>query len=263
VFEDPIDAELVVYVMRRAEGVPLGDWVLGNADREGVQTIYEDCLAFLAAFGVWGSARVSTKTLGRNRQRGMIGQISKSVNRLRVPRQAQECLAAGFGRVLGSRITAVTKKDAHCANWLVADQDLVMIDLEARTRLPVLYEVVQLVEDYPIFPADKDGWNRRLTLARMYLSELERQGLPGDLAGFEIAELYGWFVLAQAPAALNRLRKAGRETVSSSGQARALDRQAHLTALLRHLSSTGVVSDAQAYVAGALADAAEASPRRP
>jgi hypothetical protein len=102
-----------------------------------------------------------------------------------------------------------------------------------------------------------------LTLARMYLSELERQGLPGDLAGFEIAELYGWFVLAQAPAALNRLRKAGRETVSSSGQARALDRQAHLTALLRHLSSTGVVSDAQAYVAGALADAAEASPRRP
>ena len=50
-----------------------------------------------------------------------------------------------------------------------------MIDLEASSSVPVLLELVLLIDDTPLLDLSDDGFRERLDIAPMYLNEFSRR----------------------------------------------------------------------------------------
>lgn len=99
----------------------------------------------------------------------------------------------------------VRKRDAHAANWLLDPAGrIVAVDFESTDFIPLGYDVVQLIEDYGLLEASRDGWQKRLALMGRYLD-----GLGQTLSQPQILSAYCWFAVTRA-LRLGTEREAGK-----------------------------------------------------
>lgn len=90
-----------------------------------------------------------------------------------------------------------------------------MIDMEAASRHPLLFELAPLVDDYPFAALDAQGWDQRMDICGAYLSSLEDFGLEHHLESIDHRPLYEPFMLHRAVVGLKRLRHPRAESSSA------------------------------------------------
>jgi hypothetical protein len=132
----------------------------------------------------------------------------------------------------------VPGRDAHAENWLVTPGGaIVALDLEDHPRAPVLYEVVQLLEDHPLLPVDDQGWAERLKMCRLYLREWQETiGSPLNIADDEIPALYRLFAFVRAVFLCGHVPQKIRELESTGSLRFASSRLRHARELLTRLA---------------------------
>jgi hypothetical protein len=254
VIEHPTQPGKAVYVMRRAQGPTLGT-LAGRADEAAVMDQLESAVRYLAAFCSWArDASDVPPMLSPKRIKRMSSALFDRGRRLGLTQSTANRVAKGLGRAI-EEMPAVAKKDAHAANWLrTPDGNLVALDLESTSNVPLLWEVAQLLDDYPFLAVDDAGWQLRIRLCDAHLDELARRGSPLAVAPERLSGLLAWFAFAHAASNLGRLGEHADDwRVSSSGLARRRARRAHTVAVLAYLARTAV-DDGLRYGAQRLVD---------
>jgi TPR repeat protein len=247
------------YVMRREAGAELGAIVL-RRQRVGIDAmpLLIRTIRFLAHFHAWRGVDAATDA-----SVALADPIRKSVRRLvdfcGRGRESSHDLLKPLRLATGIRLLRVAKKDAHAENWLVTPRDeVVMIDLETKesSRLPILYEVAQFIEDQGLITADTTGWNKRISIVDLYLKELS--GLSGleelDTPPEAFEQAYAVLALLRAVISIPSvdIRSIRRRTESSVVGARTY-RADHYRTLVNTIQvrfADTPVGDAAAIVAG-------------
>lgn len=229
----PLDGDRVIYAMERAradglERVIVGDDERGYGGREEVRAALE----FLAHFHAWadgGPTPPRPLTL-------LTAKFTEYVTELTSEPRDRKLLVAGFRRLTTLRLPFARKKDAHPENWLVTEGGkILMIDLESSAPQPCLLDVVQLLDDYPVFPPDSQGWRERMTLCHAYWRQLFGASVDPDLieTGYSVLALYRCaFGLSYCA------REGGKRTASSALRSLVLRRN-HFDDLLHYLEEDG------------------------
>ena len=224
----------VIYLMRRARGHDLGRAVI-RAKIEGREPPVNDfhrALRFLAAYHAWDS-HLRGMTVSPVSPFVIKYLTSLGIHKDQLPSSTVELLLT-----IG-RIPHTVKKDAHPENWLIDDYgNICMIDFESRKTLPILFEVAQLIEDYPLLPTNRDGWEARMRGCDHYLDQLTELLEPQiDLAPDVREQLYAVFSILRAGFGLQYcLRPHPRRSSSSAVRALSL-RITHYVALLEWFSA--------------------------
>ena len=232
----------VIYVMRRAHGRCLGDLVVDWAGERGEWPLnaYRRALEFLAYYHIWGDRRGG----GAQGGRALRDHCKK------IGARWAKLGAADGGRLTNELVEAVPtvqsgllKKDAHPENWLVgAHGEIVMIDLEAGAFLPPLFEVAQLLEDYPLLEMTDAGWAMRAELCLDYLALLRAHGVSVESESESVVNAYSAFALLRAAFGIARIHggKVDPKSPPSSSSLRALGlRERHLVGLVQYLTERG------------------------
>ncbi len=242
---DILDGELPgtrVLVLSRVRGQTLEEKSL----RRNVSfSLIERVTTFLARIH---GALVNEGDLGR---RGDIFRFLRRCLRfdaISMPNETTEALIEQV-RVALAPLPSIPKRDAHPGNWLVDDSGITAVDLSSRGTRPLLYELIQLVEDGAMLPPDTDGLQARLDLANLYLTEL-RAAAPssyGDRLDLSSSQV----LHAMAGAMICR----GAFSISFSGRSVARDRQlsqiAHgvgLMELVQRMNGVGDLSETAATI---------------
>jgi len=149
-------------------------------------------------------------------------------------------LKAAFQRIANVSIPFARKKDAHPENWLVSKAGkVIMIDLEAQRSQPCLLDVVQLLDDYPVFPPDSMGWQKRMRACGQYWESLFETAPPVAL----IEKAYAALAILRCAFGLSYCaREAGRRAASSALRSLTLRRN-HFDDLLHFLETEGCSED--------------------
>jgi hypothetical protein len=237
VIDHPTDAKSAVYVMRRAQGTTLGQMLLDEP--EAARALLPDAVRFLAAFCAWAAAESSTPlTLTAKRPKKLGDALFARGRRLGLSLSTANRVAKGLRALVEGDEIAVAKRDAHAKNWMVTDaREIVALDLETTITVPVLYEVAQLVDDYPFITVDDEGWSQRLALCRLHLDELGARGAAMSLHDEEVERRLSWFAFAHAMANLGRLGEHPDDRrVSTSGREERRQRRAHVLALVGYIA---------------------------
>ena len=160
----------VIYAMERARAEGLNKIICGEGcDGYAGEAEVGAALHYLAHYHRWADG-------GPTEPRSMIrlaDNFSNYIRKLNLTDPERTELDRCFRRLAQMKLPFARKKDAHPENWLVtAAGKLVMIDLEATSRQPCLLDVAQLLDDYPVFRANPDGWQRRMSLCHDYWHQL-------------------------------------------------------------------------------------------
>jgi hypothetical protein len=240
-----LDHERAVYVMRRATGRELGSLVTDWRRGRGHQPLdpYRDALRFLALFHGWQAGQDGPpRPCSRFDLQALAVNLAGSAARLKLGDAIARRLRNRFIDALPTGLCLLRKKDAHPENWLIGPGgEIVMMDLEASARLPVFFEVAQLLDDYPLCPTDDRGWSVRLELASGYLRALAPAARLEDAIALEaiMPQAYAAFVLSRAVFGLARLvgyGNASRAISSSSAVHNTAARIRHATSLIEYLA---------------------------
>jgi RNA:NAD 2'-phosphotransferase (TPT1/KptA family) len=156
----------------------------------------------------------------------------------------------GLKSALPSGLPLVRKRDSHPGNWVIdAANRVVAIDLDSPVMLPVGHDLVQLVEDGALLPVSDEGFSRRYSLFRSYLTDV---GIELDAADVEI--VYDWFALYRATwtatsslarkAQHSHARQLARYIASTQGGRHALgDVAESVSSAMRSMSPSSKVSE--------------------
>jgi hypothetical protein len=129
----------------------------------------------------------------------------------------------------------LAKKDAHPENWLIdADGAVVMLDLEASADRPLIAEVVQLLDDYPLCDVSEEGFTERMGLTDHYLDALATYGIV--LSYPSPRRLYELFALQRAVFGLALVPAVERHAKSSAALEVMRTRKEHFAALCQWLT---------------------------
>jgi hypothetical protein len=202
----------VIYVMERAPGVQLGRVLVGpgkrgyDHDGSGLTAAVD----YLATYHDWCGRQPESITSARE---FVACEFVETLIKLGSPREEAEAAATELIALIPPDLPAFAKKDAHPENWLVAPNGkIVMIDLESSRPLPALFELVQLIDDYPALAFDRTGWEKRHELAARYWKSCVGDPLDHE----EAARVYHAFLAVRAAMGYCRWRKGSARTGSSS-----------------------------------------------
>lgn len=179
-------ADKVVSVRRFIDGQTLRTLLHNSGDSWNSMERTVDFLAFIHAKEVPSAVErvrreLKSKELGRW-LRYLLGE------------KAGESFAQWWDAM--STLPSLARRDAHSLNWLVDSSGRVLaVDLESKGARPAMYELAQLIEDWPVLtPEDLDSRRR---IVRRYLRALHEHGgpkLPWGIAW----EAYGLSMAARA-----------------------------------------------------------------
>lgn len=225
-----------VYVMQRARGMPLSALIAqANEGRRAAPIeAARRAARMLALYQASQSTAPVAMWSGGDRRR-FTKAYGDALESLGCEPEAMANARVAFKELLGP-LPLLAKKDAHPENWIVDEQGrVVMIDLEASSSVPVLLELVLLIDDAPLLDLSDDGFRKRLDIAQMYLDELRQSAshLPLDI---NVADLYEMFALYVAARGMLQSRSS-RRRAHSSFLRRAVDNRAeHLASLCRAIA---------------------------
>lgn len=242
----------VVYVMRRATGYHLGRLTVRaqRSNQPPPLKEYRRALKFLAAFHAWGGSGTATPSIS------VLSFVHSSLAELLGYHASRfDSSTDALLRSLG-RIHQFIKKDAHPENWLIDDYgNLTMIDFESRKPLPAIFEVVQLIDDYPLLPTTHEGWGTRMTLCSeyfMFMNNFLDSAISVDEPSIDA--LYGNFAIIRCAFGVKRAnRKTARLTSSSALRSQGA-RVAHYHDVLEFLSCSHREQGVRVLAATVLSD---------
>lgn len=221
------------YAMERARADGLDRRILGQdgTGYQGQEYVIR-ALECLALFHRWAATDSITMASNANLRKAFasyvknLGAATADVSRL----------AGDFASLLPN-LPIVRKCDAHPENWLVQPNGrIIMIDLEATSRIPCLLDVAQLLDDYPVFAVNPSGWKLRLDLCRDYWLNV-----TGAMPAPQVIELgYSTLVIFRSVFGLQfcTREKARRNASSALG---ALDQRiGHYQRLLTFIAKRGL-----------------------
>lgn len=125
-------------------------------------------------------------------------------------------------RKLGeSRQLLFLKKDAHPENWIIGfDRTLTVFDFENSTLMPILFDLCQLLDDYPLANFDSNGIKYRQLAIQNYLSVMCQlvPELKTEVKYIDVEHIYFSNLVARTAFGMGRimLKLAGESDVSSS-----------------------------------------------
>jgi tetratricopeptide (TPR) repeat protein len=247
----------VTYVMRRSEGVQLGTYVLRSMRLTDVAPadVIDGAIAFLAHYHGWKLLRPGRRVgHGVDRVLTNIGHLWRST----FDPDAARTIVSQLRGLLPSGLPLLAKKDAHPENWLVTSRrDIVMLDLEATTQLPLLFEVAQFLEDYPFFDCSTAGWAARLRVVDHYLGTVSRLAPEFSIPALAVCrDAYEKYALVRAAIGIGETRTSAPQASSVSSVLRAVTaRREHYLALSQYLAMHGTDASTRA-VATSLVEAA-------
>lgn len=239
---------VVTYVMRRSEGVQLGTYVLRHMRQTDTapMDVIDGAVSFLAHYHAWKLLRPGVRVAhGIDRVLTNIGRLWRSTFDIDAARTTVSQMR-GF---LPTDLPLLAKKDAHPENWLItARHEIVMLDLEATTQLPLLFEVAQFLEDYPFFACSDEGWSFRLRVIDQYLSTLSRLAPELPIPAFSVCRAaYEKYALVRAAIGIGETRASAPQASSVSSVLRAVTaRRDHYRALSEHLATNATDASTRA-----------------
>ncbi|WP_189714425.1 hypothetical protein [Streptomyces phaeofaciens] len=198
-------------------------------------------LRYLARIHVWSSGITDPGPGGPAVLAPVVAELAKRAGRLHVPDATG--LAQQWAAATPRCTQALPGRDAHAENWLITDTgDVVALDLEPHGRLPLLYEVAQLIEDHAALNLKDSDWPDREALCRVYLDELTALGHPATVAPADVLPAYQAFALVRAVFLTEHLTAGPTDATSnpaSTGSRRWSGRRlTHAQTLLRHCADT-------------------------
>ncbi|MGZ9933352.1 hypothetical protein ACXNSR_26150 [Streptomyces sp. NC-S4] len=182
----------------------------GRSPREPVA----NALRYLARIHAWSSTIAAPDGPGgaARAQAAAAAVLEKRATKLALP--DTRGLVERWEAAVRWPLASVPGRDAHAENWLITDaRDVVALDLEPHGCFPLLYEVVQLIEDHAALSLKESGWPEREALCRVYLDELMALGHPDTVAASDVLPAYQAFALVRAVFLVEHL------TVGRSGSA--------------------------------------------
>jgi hypothetical protein len=208
-----VEDESVVYVMRRSAGKRIGelviDWLKGG---DYPKATFTYAAQFLAYYHIWGRSSSHSSKSFNDILRNEIRKIVKLWETAYFSREICEELFNHLNKIIPRELPLFLKKDAHPENWLVSHRgNIVMIDLEAASKLPIFYEVVQLTDDYPLFEANELGWKGRIEICNDYLKTLNQLGFEVSFSESEVNEIYTSFLLFRIAFSIARFRRSEKK----------------------------------------------------
>jgi hypothetical protein len=229
----PDVGDSVVYVMERSRGTPLSTILLGTDGRGfcGETVDLSSALEFLGIYHKWGGLDPANSDV----RSWFLGEFAKQLRQAGLGKIESETARSYMRSIVPLKLVAARKKDAHPDNWLVAENGrVVMIDLESRRLHPALLDVVQLIDDYPVFEIDEHGWEQRLALAARYWKAVS--GIEPDVDVLDAT--YSASLILRCVAGLSRCRHK-RSIELASFSLRSLDlRIAYFQKLLGFLAGS-------------------------
>ncbi|HEX8650590.1 MAG TPA: cold shock domain-containing protein [Pyrinomonadaceae bacterium] len=166
-----------VYCMRRAIGRTLSDLIQHGSPIYSEKAL-RNTVGFLAAYHAWHPASQDKKEWYINDSRKfMRGRLLSITYQTGLPQSLADEITEAIEplfTIIGW-LPLVEKKDSHTENWIVTNRgNIVMIDIEQPrpTYQFLLADLVQLVEDLPFLPLNRNGWDKRCALTNEYLSAL-------------------------------------------------------------------------------------------
>ena len=214
--------------------------------RRSPRELVGNALRYLARIHVWSSGIADPGGPGdaARAHAAVAAELEKRATELALPdtRGLVESWAAAVRWPLAS----VPGRDAHAENWLITDtSDVVALDLEPHGRFPLLYEVVQLIEDHAALSLKESDWPEREALCQVYLDELTALGHPDTVAASDVLPAYQAFALVRAVFLVEHLTvgrsgpaPAKRAPESTGSRLWADRRLAHAHALVQHCAGT-------------------------
>ncbi len=230
------NANKIVYVMKRARGIQLGKATLLASSKAEIIADYERAIHFLAYYHAWRLAGRSLSYFNRQMNARVVRKAFRCWRLAKFECTDMANLISKILLMFPPNLPCIPKKDAHPENWLIDDdKNLVMLDLESTANWPIFYELVQLVDDYPLLPANDEGWNQRLAYCNLYLEHLSAAGI--NLLSYRAtsADAYAIFVLLRIAYGCARNRT-GKLKRTSSAVHSSSARDIHYFALLDYLA---------------------------
>jgi hypothetical protein len=215
-----------------------------------------DTLELLELYHQWGGVR----NLDQRWRSRLVIDFRNLLSRFGVRESDIRGAEGLFERILPNDLPRVRKKDAHPENWMVTGAGkIVMIDLEATSWQPALLDVVQLIDDYPVFHPDERGWQARMALAHRYWKNVLRTDVPEGL----IESTYTAFIIYRCVFGILRCNQNFSQGDSSSSLKALELRMRHFHALLKFISTSSISPPARS-LSGALSESAShLIPRKP
>ncbi|WP_371671898.1 hypothetical protein OG985_32355 [Streptomyces sp. NBC_00289] len=202
-------------------------------------------LRYLARIHVWSSGVTGIAHTGSTHRAHarVAAELEKRAGRLQIP--GARDLVEQWEAVAVPSLPFLPGRDAHAENWLVTDSgDVVALDLEPHGHFPLLYEVVQLIEDHAALPLKDSDWPDREALCRVYLDELAALGHTDTMSGPDVLPAYQAFALVRAVFLVEHLSgrpsdgKPKPSSASTGSRRWARRRLAHSHALLERCATT-------------------------
>ncbi|HST85263.1 MAG TPA: hypothetical protein VLL08_26220 [Kineosporiaceae bacterium] len=235
-----------VYVMRRAQarllGASLVHWRTGPGLDPRPQ--FREALRYLAAYQAWRAQADEQfpQVCGPHEQNTFRAQLDKIAGALGAGTELRRLLGAACEPFAAAGTPAVAKKDPHPGNWLLTRSgQLVLIDIEATSALPLLREAATVIDDLPLLETDAQGWDQRAALCHEYLDALAAFGFPVSDRD-RLLERYEAMAALHAAKGLGRLRTMDAG-ISSFSHATAQLEADHYGALLDHLAKAATQPD--------------------
>lgn len=124
------------------------------------------------------------------------------------------------------------KKDAHPENWIVGfDNTITIFDFENSALLPILFDLCQLVDDYPLAKFDLNGINFRKLAIEKYLSTIYglTPEIKDEVGDSDVEHIYYSNLVARTAFGMGRimLKLVGESDVSSSALKGNMQRMRH------------------------------------
>ncbi|MGW7369528.1 hypothetical protein ACWGI8_40445 [Streptomyces sp. NPDC054841] len=206
------------------------------------ESMVSDAAAAGAPSAVTDSGAVAVPVAATNAYEAVARDLVKRAGRIGLPLPDE--LGAHWTAVTPQALPSVPGRDAHAENWLVTDSGAVVaLDLEPHGHLPLLYEVVQLIEDHAALDLQQSDWPDREALCGVYLAELEALGHPATVVDDDVLAAYQSFALVRAVFLTEHLSQdaAAPHSGTSTGSRRwAQRRLAHALALIERCEQTAV-----------------------
>ncbi|MGL5833232.1 MAG: phosphotransferase, partial [Waterburya sp.] len=244
----------VIYAMRFSDGSDLGSLTISEADNTENKSwsLYEKTLDFLAYFHVYWAQQENQTKKRVTFKKSLAKKIGDQWKNLLgyEERNELEGLLWTIEETVALNLPVVKKKDAHPENWLITpEQKVVMLDLEASVSLPILFEVAQLIEDYPFVEVSQEGWIQRKQLCDRYLDKMKELEFPIQRA-VVFDTTYSSFALFRAAFGFARLANQQRNPKAPVQSSSALhvsnERSLHFQRIIEFIAQTGETSDLKA-----------------
>jgi putative RNA 2'-phosphotransferase len=175
------DDGTAMFISRRQTGSSLADVVSANAGLlidDELDLAIRRTIFFLAVIhGAWYDEQDTLEDIRRRADRDATDDLHFHLRGLGIPQPQRSQLKTEWRNLLLDHCPT-RKRDAHAENWILSNGGIVAVDLASSLHRPFMYELAQLIEDFPLLPASEAGWGQRVEYMNKYVADAANLRFP-------------------------------------------------------------------------------------